>query len=72
MNAIIGSDDVAFYWCMVCLEAEEEEKEVLLYKTVELWVNIRGFSFARSWMELFKQANKKSTQPAKALRTDLH
>ena len=40
VNAII----VAFCRCMVCLEAEE--KEVLLHKIGELWVNIRGFSFA--------------------------
>ena len=69
---ITGSDDVAFYWCMLCTEAEEEENEELLARIVDLWVTIRGFSFVRSWMEMFKQASKKGTQRAKALRKDLH
>jgi len=34
--AITGSDDVAFYWCMLCTEVEEEEKEELLARIVDL------------------------------------
>ena len=53
------------------LEAVEEEKE-LLSRIIGLWVTIRGFSFARSQMQMYKQASKKGTQRAKALRKDLH
>ncbi len=70
MEAIVGNDDVAFF-CLACIEAEEEEKE-LLSRIIDLWVTIRGFSFARSWMEMYKQASKKGLQRAKALRKDLH
>lgn len=72
VRAICSSDDVAFYWCMLCTDGGDEEKDELLLRIVNLWVTIRGFSFARSWMEMYKQANKKGTQRAKALRKDLH
>ncbi len=72
VDATVGNNDVAFYWCLACIEAEEEEKKELLSRIVDLWVTIRGFSFARSWMELYKQASKKGTQCAKALKKELH
>ena len=59
---ILSSDDVKFYWCMLCTDAEEEAKEVLLPMIVDLWVTVRGFSFTRSWMEMFKQASKKDNE----------
>ena len=71
-SSIINNDDVKFYWSMLCTEAEEEEKAVLLPMIIDLWITIRGFSFARSWMEMYKQASKKGTQRAKALRKDIH
>ena len=54
VEAIIGSDDVAFFWCLACIEAEEEEKKELHTRIIDLWVNIQGFSFVRSWMEMYK------------------
>ena len=33
---------------------------------------IRGFSFAKSFMELYKQSTKKSTQKSKALRKKIY
>ena len=72
VGAIISNNDVAFYWSMLCTGAGDKEKDELLSRIVDLWVTIRGFSFACSWMEMFKQANKRGTQHAKALRKDLH
>jgi len=72
VEAIIGNNDVAFFWCLACIEAEEEEKKELLSRSIDLWVTIRGFSFPHSWMEMYKQASKKRMQRAKALRKDLH
>lgn len=71
-TAIVSSDDVGFYWRMLCTEAEEEEKEALLPMIADLWITIRGFSFARSWLEMFKQSSKKRTQRARALRKELN
>ena len=72
VEAIVGNDDVAFFWCLACIEAEEEEKKKLLSRSIGLWVTIRGFSFPHSWMEMYKQASKKGMQRAKALRKDSH
>ncbi len=44
VDAIVGNDDVAFYWCLACVQAEEEEKKELLSRIFDLWVTIRGFS----------------------------
>jgi len=46
--------------------------EVLLKKIVELYITIRGFSYASGWMEKFKKVTKQSTQRSKSLRRDLH
>ena len=53
-------EEVLFYWSIISAEWEEEE-QILLRMIIELWVTIRGFSFARSMMEMYKQAQKKST-----------
>ena len=58
VGAIISNNDVAFYWSMLCTGAGDKEKDELLSRIVDLWVTIRGFSFERSWMEMFKQTNK--------------
>ena len=55
-------------WSMLCTGAGDKEKDELLSRIVDLWFTIRGFSFARSWMEMFKQANRRGTHRAKALR----
>ena len=68
---ITAIDDVLFYWCMVTVEVDQEEANTLLEIIVNLWITVRGYSFANSWMEMYKQAKKKSTQKSKALRRNL-
>ena len=60
-----------FFWCMVCCNIPEEFAKELLKRNVELWTTIRGFSYAKSYMELYKQKTKKILQRSKALRKDL-
>ena len=38
----------------------------------ELWVTVRGFSYAGAWMELYKQRVKKTLQRSKGLRKVLY
>lgn len=40
----------------------------LLAEVVTLWVTIRGFSLAASWMEAYKKHKHKTTQKATGLR----
>lgn len=70
INVLVDDSDVQFYWCLVG-EMDEESGTECIEKIITKWVTIRGFSFAKSMMELYKQRSKKSTQKSKSLRTKL-
>ena len=53
-------------------DIEDDKTTILLKMIMELFVTIRGFSFAKSFMELYKQSAKKSTQKSKALRRKIY
>ncbi len=61
-------EDVQFYWCMLACDITEEVAEELLKLFAKLWNTIHWFSFAKSYMELYKQEKKKTIQKSKALR----
>ena len=64
-------DDVVFQWSIVAADWDNKAAEVLLGMMVELWVTVRGFAFARHWLEGYKQRQKKSTQKSKGVRKQL-
>ena len=68
---ILKNEDVQFHWCIIVCDWEEEETEALLEQVVKMWVTIRGFSYARAWVEKFKTASAKSLQKSKGLRKKL-
>ena len=70
-DTIIADGDVAFHWCMLTVEVEEAEGAVLLGMITDLYITIRGFSFSKSLMEMYKQEAKKRTQKSKSLRQKL-
>ena len=73
--SITSDEDVLFYWVISTADLEVENKEIhniLLNMIVELYVTMRGFSYASMWMEKFKKSSKKSTQRSKSLRRDLY
>ena len=75
IKRIITNDDVDFYWLIATAYFKIEETEVhqeLLNKIVQLYVTVRGFSYASAWLEKYKQRTKKSTQRSKSLRRDLY
>ena len=72
IEKVISNDDVLHQWSFCVSDAEESIANVLLQKVVELFLNIRGFAFASSCVELYKQANKKTLSKKKALRTKLN
>ena len=71
METISGDEDVLFFWTILTAEWEGEEEKVLLSMVIELWITIRGISFARSFLDMFKQLNKKTVQKSKGLRKKL-
>ena len=72
-NDVFADNDVQFSWCLtgMSLEVSEDRAEDLLEMCIDKWITIRGFSFADSIQELFKQKDKKGTEKAKALRKTL-
>ena len=54
-------EDVEFYTCMLFSVVDEGVASTLLNSTIKLWVTMRGFSFASSWIELY-QHTKTSLQ----------
>lgn len=67
---LVDDSDVYFCRCLVG-EMDEENGMECLEKIVTKWVTIRGFSFTKSLMEVYKQRSKKSAQKSKSLRTKL-
>lgn len=68
-NMITSDSDVLFCWTLIT--GEESLNENILHEVIQLWVTIRGFSFAKSIVEKYRLATKKRTAKSKGLRTKL-
>ena len=69
------NDDVQLYWHIATAAFEVDVIDVsnsLLRMIVELYVTIRGFSYANGWIEQYKQTHKRSTQRSKGLCKNLY
>ena len=52
IQSVSCDEDVQFYWAMQSVDIDNNEHSAeLLYHIIELWVTIRGFSIAASWLE---------------------
>ena len=71
VESITTDEDVLFYWSIISAEWEEKEEQILLRMLIDLWVTVRGFSFAKSMLEMYKQAQKKTVQKSKGVRKQL-
>ena len=71
IKSIVENEEVLFEWCMISSNANEPESNELLHMIVELYVTIRGFSFASSIVEMYKKRSKKVLQKGKGLRKEL-
>ena len=70
-TAIFDDVDVKYYMDCVTEDLEDDERKELLEKMVNLYITVRGFSFVRSWLEMYKQAEKVKLQKSKSLRNKL-
>ena len=72
IKKVMEDEDLQFYWALTSQDIDSpEDCEQLLSDIVSLWVTIRGFSLASTWMEEYKQSHKKTTQKAASLRKTL-
>ena len=65
------SEDVLFQWCLFSYEYEDSVGKAVLKMLIEDYVTIRGFAFASSCLELYKQAKRKALQRSKGIRKEL-
>ena len=70
-DCTVNDDNVLFYWSLAGQDECDKSCQCCLLKLVEKWVTIRGFSFAKNLLELYKQEEKKSTGKEKSLRSKL-
>ena len=73
MDAVLNDEDLLFDWCLASQFAVESDiADNCLKKIVKKWISIRGNSFAKNVMEMYKQTSKKGTQKSKPLRSKMH
>ena len=67
VEAIVGKNDLLFKWCIIAAQVEEDVSKLVLQRIVSLNVTVRGFGFASSCLELYKQAQHKTMSKTRAL-----
>jgi hypothetical protein len=68
LKGISENEEVLFYWDIIAINWEFTEAKELLHIIIKQFVTLRGFSFAKSFMEIFKQIKRKGTQKKKGIR----
>lgn len=72
VNTVASDQDVQFVWSLLSNDIQDEEHAVhLLKEIVALWLTIRGFSIAKTWIEQYKRQAQANTKKGKGLRKDL-
>ena len=75
VNKLALNTEVLFHWNEILEEhshVPEEEAALLLRDIIKLFVTTRGFAYATSLLEVYKQVSGKSLQKTKGLRKSLH
>lgn len=72
VDAVASDDNVQFFWVLVSFDITKEKDAVLLLKEIiGLWLTIRGFSVAGTWLEEYKKKSKSNSSKSKGLRKGL-
>ncbi len=71
LDAVLSNDDLLFKWSLFTSSISYDMGNIILKNLAEMYVTIRGFAFASSCLEMYKQQQKKRTQKSKLLRKKL-
>ena len=71
LQKVLTNDSVQFHWSFVSADMSEEIAKDLLERLANSWITVRGFSFSKCYVELYKQEQKKFTGRSKGLRKEL-
>lgn len=75
ISAVASDDNVQFHWTFLSVDIESEDQAVnLLKEIVGLWLTIRGFSIAGTWIEYYlkdslTKESKKGKASAKSIKS---
>ena len=72
ISRLVMNYDVQLCWHIATAAFEVDDIDLSNSLLVELYVTIRGFSYANGWIEQYKQTHKWSTQRSKGLRKKLY
>lgn len=72
ISHVLRNEHVLFHWEIISSDWTSAETQELLKMIVTHYTTIRGFSFARAFMEQYKQMSQKTIQKSKGLRKTLN
>lgn len=55
LDKVLNDDEVQSQWCTVSVHMSEEVGSELLRRIASMWITIRGHSFSKSYVEMYKQ-----------------
>ena len=68
----VQDESIELNWAAIGVELAEEDKKSLLRMMIKEFITLRGFSFAGSYVEVYKQSIMQSLQKKRALRSKLN
>ena len=71
LDKVLTDEEVQFQWCMVSTDMSEEVGAELSRRLAIMRITIRGYSFSKCYVEMYKQRQKKITGRSKGLRKEL-
>ena len=71
-NSILADEEIKFKWSLLSAEMDEKAATLLFNEMVSLFITVRGFAFTTSYVEIYKQTQKKNLQKKKAIRKELN
>ena len=73
IKAILEDVDVQFFGALISQDiCEEQDSFELLTEISDMWVTVRGFSMASTWLEEYKKVKKTKVAKKKGIRKDLY
>ncbi len=72
IKMITEDSDVQFFWTLISQDIDDEDTAIdLLDCIASMWITVRGFSLASTWLEKYKKDKKINLAKKKALRKEI-
>jgi len=70
LEKLMQDEQIKLRWNALTQDIDfaEEDSDNLMKEIVTLWITIRGFSLAATWLETYKQSAARNTKKMKSIR----